>query len=302
MIPITKERARAIHRKLQEADQGLAQAKSEDPRDSAKARPRFTIEEHMHSSRGIPIFICAIDDRVDRPEFDALRNQARRQGGWYSRPWKGIPGGFAFKNRAAAERFAEPAGPDDDEETDTAPEPVPSIATKLRGLADEMECEIEASLAERATNTPKQQFHAALAWIRGHRLLRSQAALRALADAHIAKTVPTELADIARKSQVYDRLGTLFDRSSAGYFDVGIDTGAPQCDDAVARALWRLIGTEDSVDPLTELKQDGISTSADRASEGPAGRARMGRPTVSADTPSSTGTGSTSVWPLTAEF
>ncbi|EYR77554.1 MULTISPECIES: hypothetical protein [unclassified Shinella] len=236
-----------------------------------RTRPRFTIEEHMHSSRGIPIFICAIGDQADRPEFDALRIQARKQGGWYSRPWKSMPGGFAFKNRAAAERFAEPAGPDDKEETDTAPEPVPSISTKLRGLADEMECEIEASLAERSTNTPMQRFYAALAWIHGNRLLRTQAALRALADAHIAKTVPTELADIARKSQVYDRLGTLFDRSSAGYYDVGFDTGAPQCDDPAARALWRLIGTEDSIDPSTELKQDGISTSADRASEDPVG-------------------------------
>lgn len=123
-------------------------------------------------------------------------------------------------------------------------------ATKLRRLADEMQFDIDINdMAERPTNTPKRQFYATLARIHGQRLSRTQAALRALADAHIARTVPIELADIASKSEVYDRMGTLFDRSSAGYYDVGIDTGEPEYDDAVARALWRLIRTEDSVDP-----------------------------------------------------
>lgn len=244
----------------------------------ARAAPRFTIAEHVHTSRGIPIFICVVDDRIDRAEFGALRNQARKQGGWYSRPWESAPGGFAFMDRAVAERFAEPAGPDDAEEADSAHEPVPPIAAKLRALAEDMRFEIDANLAERSTSTPNRRFYAALAWVDGHRLLRTQAALFALADAHIAKTVPTELADIERKSQVYDRLGTLFDRSSAGYYDIGIDTGEPQCDDAAARALWRLIGAEDPVDPSTELlKQDGISTSADRASDDAVGLARMQR-------------------------
>ncbi len=241
---------------LPTADWAIPEAKPENPRAGAKIASRFTIEEHMHTKRGIPIFICVLDERVDRAEFDALKDRARKQGGWYSRPWQGTPGGFAFENRAAAESFAEPSGSDDEEETDSDPEPVPPIATKLRALAEDMRFEIDSSLAERSTNTPKRQFHAALARIKGHRLLRTQAALHALADAHIARTVPTELADIERKSQVYDRLGTLFDRSSAGYYDVGIDTGEPECDDAMARALWRLIRTEDSADPSTErLKQ-----------------------------------------------
>ncbi len=246
------------------------------PEYGAKAPPRFTIEEHMHTSRGTLIFICVVDDRVECAEFGALRKQARKQGGWYSRPWESTPGGFAFMDRAAAERFAEPAGPDDEEDVDFAHEPVPPIATKLRAQAEDMRFEIDSSLAERSTSTPNRRFYAALAWVNGHRLLRTQAAMLALADAHIAKTVPTELADIERKSQVYDRLGTLFDRSSAENYDIGIDTGEPQCDDAAAHALWRLIGTEDPVDPSTDpSKQERISTSADRASKDPAGRARM---------------------------
>ncbi len=246
------------------------------PEFGAKAPPRFTIEEHMHTSRGTPIFICVVDDRVECAEFDALRNQACKQGGWYCRPWESTPGGFAFMDRAAAERFAEPAGPDDEEKVDCAHEPAPPIATKLRAQAEDMRFEIDSSLAERSTSTPKRRFYAALAWVHDHRLLRTQAAMLALAKAHIAKTVPTELADIDRKSQVFDRLGTLFDRSSAEYYDVGIDTGEPQCEDAAARTLWRLIGSEASAEPPTEPpQQDRISTSADRASEDPAGRAQV---------------------------
>lgn len=221
---------------------------------------RFAIEEHMHTKRGIPIFICVLDERVERAEFDALRDKAREHGGWYSRPWGGTPGGFAFKDRATAESFAASAQPEgeDDIDADPGPEPVPPIAAKLRRLADEMQAEINANLAERPTNTPKRQFHAALARINGRRLSRTQAALRALSDAHASRTVPAELADIASKSQVYNRVGTLFDRSSAGYYDVGIDTGEPECDDPAARALWRLIGNDNSVDPPAEILRQKI--------------------------------------------
>lgn len=219
---------------------------------------RFTIEEHMHTKRGIPIFICVLGERDDRADFDALRERARAQGGWYSRPWRGTAGGFAFKDRASAESFAASGQPEDEDDivADPGPEPVPPIAAKLRRLADEMQSEIDKNLAERPTNTPKRQFHAALARIKGHRLSRTQAALRALADAHAARTVPTELADVASKSQVYDLVGTRFDRSSAGYYDVGIDTGEPESDDPAARALWSLIGNEGTNDPAAEvLKQ-----------------------------------------------
>ena len=70
-----------------------------------KSTHRFTIEEHMHTKMGIPIFVCILDERVERAEFDAFRERAREYGGWYSRPWRGTPGGFAFRDRASAERF-----------------------------------------------------------------------------------------------------------------------------------------------------------------------------------------------------
>jgi len=131
------------------------------------------------------------------------------------------------------------------------------IATKLRRLADDMQFDIDINNpAKRRTNTPQRRFYADLARVLGLRLSRTQAALRALADAHIAGTVPTELANIASKSEVYDRMGTLFDRSSAGYYDIGIDTGQPQWDDAAARALWRLIGIENSVEEGVLLKYE----------------------------------------------
>lgn len=75
---------------------------------------RFTIEEHLHTKRNIPIFICVLKDRVPRSQFDVLRRMATSHGGWYSRPWRGTPGGFAFKDRATAKRFAAPEPANDD--------------------------------------------------------------------------------------------------------------------------------------------------------------------------------------------
>ena len=126
----------------------------------ARAAPRFTIAEHVHTSRGIPIFICVVDERFDCTEFSALRNQARKQGGWYFRPWESAPGGFAFMDRAAAERFAEPAGLDDAEEADSAPEPVPPIAAKLRALAEDRDGDsLQPSPGSMATASCAPRLH-----------------------------------------------------------------------------------------------------------------------------------------------
>lgn len=240
------------------AEWAVPETAPDNPGADTAATPQSTIEEHMHTKRGIPIFVCVLSERVERAEFDALRNRARESGGWYSRPWQGTPGGFAFKDRASAERFAGFGASGDEDASDPEPEPVPAIAAKLRRQADALQAAIDRSLAERSTNTPKRQFQAALARIEGQRLSRTQAALRALADAHIVGTVPAELADIASKSRVYDLLGTVFDRSSAGYYDVGIDTGEPECDDPTARALWRLIGDRNAADPAAEILKQKI--------------------------------------------
>lgn len=203
------------------------------------------IEEHTHTKKGFAMFICILPGRVERDEFDRLNEMARSAGGWYSRPWGGTPGGFAFKKREVAEAFAgssTTAEPAMGAATSPAPAtPRADVGDKLRALADKMQADIDHKLADRLINTPKRQLEAGSARIEGHRLKRTQTALRALATQHDAGTVPAELRNIRSKAAAYELLGSIVDRSRAGYYDAGIDTGKPSKDTAEARALWALV-------------------------------------------------------------
>lgn len=64
------------------------------------------IEEHTHTKRGFQMFIVILADRLEAAEFQALTATAKAAGGWYSRAWGQTPGGFAFKDKGAAETFA----------------------------------------------------------------------------------------------------------------------------------------------------------------------------------------------------
>lgn len=66
---------------------------------------RFTISEHTHTKKGFQMWIVSIGERVERAEYDRLLSEARALGGWYSRPWTGTPGGFAFKIEDNARAF-----------------------------------------------------------------------------------------------------------------------------------------------------------------------------------------------------
>jgi hypothetical protein len=66
---------------------------------------RFTLSQHTHSKKGFQMWIASLPGRVDRAEYDRLNAAARELGGWYSRPWAGTPGGFAFKVEAKALAF-----------------------------------------------------------------------------------------------------------------------------------------------------------------------------------------------------
>lgn len=207
------------------------------------------IEEHTHTKRGFQMFICIMPNRVDREEFDRLRDAAEALGGWYSKPWGKTPGGFAFKARTDAEAFA---GAEPSEAgapaAEVAPRVVPGIADKLRALADKLQGDIDHKLGHRLTNTPKRQREAASARHEGTRLQRTQKAMRALADLHDAGTVPPLLARLATKAAIYDLAGSHIDRSNAGYYDAGIDTGKPYHTTPEALALWELIGGPSEAD------------------------------------------------------
>ncbi|WP_066473922.1 methyltransferase [Bosea sp. WAO] len=201
------------------------------------------IEEHTHTKKGFAMFVCVMPERVERDEFERLRDAAQAMGGWYSRPWGRTPGGFAFKDRASAEAFANPA------EVATPAEPAARVqparngapvAAKLRALADGMADDIAHKFAERRSNTPKQQREAASARLDGFQLQRAQAGLRALADLHEAGQVPGALAGVTSKKAAMDLARAEINRSG-GYYDAGHETGQPASDTDAARLFWDLV-------------------------------------------------------------
>lgn len=76
------------------------------PESAPETVPAMRIEQHTHTKKGFDMYIFVLADRIDRADFDALREKARDAGGWYSRAWGTTPGGFAFKEREKAEAFA----------------------------------------------------------------------------------------------------------------------------------------------------------------------------------------------------
>src|SRR3546814_16374502 len=70
----------------------------------------FSIEEHTHTKKGFQMFIAIMGARVERETFAALLDAARALGGWYTKPWGGTPGGFAFKDAAMARQFVADPG------------------------------------------------------------------------------------------------------------------------------------------------------------------------------------------------
>lgn len=214
------------------------------------------IEEHTHTKKGFQMFICIMPERVDREEFNRLRDLASNLGGWYSKPWGKTPGGFAFKDRAAAGTFAnpEPSGNDDGPKggkPETSRAPSPAMGDKLRSLADAMQGDIDNKLRDRLTNTPKRQREANSARMEGHRLQRAQQALRALAAAHDAGTVPDELRAVTSKKAAYELVATKIERSG-GYYDAGFDTGKPYHDTPAARAIFAMIEGQSAEDKEAE--------------------------------------------------
>jgi hypothetical protein len=64
------------------------------------------VERHVHTKKGIDMWIVVLDSRVERDEFDRIRDACKRAGGWYSRAWGKTPGGFAFEAQDAADVFS----------------------------------------------------------------------------------------------------------------------------------------------------------------------------------------------------
>ncbi|RVC22820.1 hypothetical protein EN879_16885, partial [Mesorhizobium sp. M7A.F.Ca.AU.002.02.1.1] len=237
------------------------------------------IEEHTHTKKGFQMFICIMPERVERDEFNRLRDLAETLGGWYTKPWGKTPGGFAFKKQEAADTFANPepsaAGPGScpqcphglgfncstcwpkgkpstQEQRAEAPARA-NVATgdKLRAMADAMQGDIDHKFRDRQTNTPKRQREADSARLDGYWLQRTQQALRALAAHHDAGTVPLELRGATSKKVVHDLARSEIVRNG-GYYDAGHDSGKPANDTPATRALWAMIAGQSEADKQAE--------------------------------------------------
>lgn len=64
------------------------------------------VQKHYHTKRGVDFWLVVLSDRIERPEFETIRNKCKAAGGWYSRKWGSAPGGFAFDNQDDAETFS----------------------------------------------------------------------------------------------------------------------------------------------------------------------------------------------------
>lgn len=200
------------------------------------------IEEHEHTKKGFTMYIVILDSRVDRDEFNALRDACKDAGGWYSRQWGSTPGGFAFESKEMAESFLASLGSD----TPNNEPPMPSKhnGDKLRTMADKMQNAIDDKLADRQTNTAKRLAQANHARFEGERLKRTQSALYALADLHDSGNVPPILAGIGSKKAVYELMGESREMVPNGYHSYSVGTGEPNDTSPQALALWALLKGE----------------------------------------------------------
>ncbi len=197
----------------------------------------FTVSQHVHTKKGFDMWICTLAERVERADFDRFLAAAKALGGWYSKPWGGTPGGFAFKVEAKALEFiGADTGGDNPAPTDgngpgaakveRAPIPRANPAAKLREMADAMQAAIDDKFRDRLSNTPKRARQAAEARNDGLQLERAQKIMRALADAHDAGTVPECLARITTKKAI-EALAKEEIEHAGGYYDAGRPMGRP---------------------------------------------------------------------------
>jgi predicted RNA methylase len=230
-------------------------AQSAQKANKPESAGRFQIEKQIHTQKGFEMWICTMQERVERAEYDALLAEAKALGGWYSRAWNGTPAGFAFKKEAAALAFAghdnttPPEGPKPCKpKAESAPETDKGqvMADKLEAMAESLSAKIKERLADRLSNTPKRAKQAAEARQEGYDLQRAQKAMKALAACWKAGSVPDILRPVVTKAALVGLAQEGLDHSWGGYYTPGTPTGKPRkyqdaTEAAKAAALWALL-------------------------------------------------------------
>ena len=232
---------------------------SEDVSIAESAPASFEILEMIHSKRRFTYYQVTLADRVEREQFNELRAACILANGWYSRPWAGQPGGFAFREEQAAREFANehlegPSGPRGGGsrttriETPATPAAAPVVpatrchANKLNTLADTMQGEIDGKLGDRLENTPKRQGQAAAARLQGYQLQRAQQVMRELATLWEAGQVPAILQDVHSKRRIIELMAAKLEDVPNGFhaYHVEATPAAPRSEEPEALALWAL--------------------------------------------------------------
>lgn len=224
------------------------------------------VEKHTHTKRSFDFWIVVLADRVTRDQFDALLDQCKSAGGWYSRKWGTTPAGFAFRDQSAAGAMAAsineqtPDQPLTGETVKAAPASVKSAdevtAARLRKLAENMQSLIDNKFSERLTNTQKRLAQAMHARADGERLKRTQAGLIALAELYAAGTVPAELQHVKSKADAFALAAARLEPIANGFHSYHVDTGQPATDTPESRAFWALLtGKSEAEKQADQLRQ-----------------------------------------------
>jgi hypothetical protein len=231
------------------------------------------IEEHTHTKKNFQMWIVILAARVEREEFDALTSRAKAAGGWYSRAWGSTPGGWAFKDKGAAETFAASIGggetPPDGTEgraqgrdasgafnipAADRPEVIPSNlnlrvgyartkADSLRSLAAGLTAKIEEGRRPLSQNpTPKRTLQYRARCLESDDLERCQQAMTALADGWEAGTLPPILQTYTTKAGILAAVQTV--KSHPSYYTI-TDTGKFRDSSPAAVALQALLSGPD---------------------------------------------------------
>ncbi|MBO9483807.1 LPD38 domain-containing protein [Salinisphaera sp. G21_0] len=168
--------------KEQEADEKKAEVSG------VSGDTAYTTAETTHAKKGIPLFVASLDGRVEREQFNELRNKAKALGGWYSGFNKnGAIPGFQFESDDTRQQFINVlAGEMEssnklEQKKQTAQE---KRLEKLRQMAGEFEQGGEQALnADRKTNTAKRAREAASAWRAAENSIKHGRLLRQIAEA-----------------------------------------------------------------------------------------------------------------------
>lgn len=89
------------------AENGIAvEAEQDTPDAMLGSHSKCEVQKHFHTKRGFDYWLVVTSNRVDEATYRKYRSQCEQRGGWYNRQWGRVPGGYAFREQADAEKFA----------------------------------------------------------------------------------------------------------------------------------------------------------------------------------------------------